>query len=107
MRLFEFELCLAIGCKHPDFLEDELTREQLKEWMAFHSLSPIGERRADLRLAIQTAHLRSCWVEASEVDPQEFMPQFPIYEQDDSYTLEESPEDIAARQRKEAAGFAL
>lgn len=39
------------------------------------SREPRGERRADVRSAVQTAHLRSAWVE-NDAPPENFLPQF-------------------------------
>ena len=36
---------------HPDFLLDSLTAQQLSEWEASDRLEPLGEWRADYRLA--------------------------------------------------------
>lgn len=87
---------------HPDFLLDVLTQRQLNEWLAFHQLSPIGERRADVRSAIQTAHLRRAWVEGEDDSPDTFLPNFPLYSGVD---FDESPQDVADRERREASQF--
>jgi len=36
---------------HPDYLLNELTSRQLSEWQAYDRLDPIGEWRADFRMA--------------------------------------------------------
>lgn len=78
MKQFLFELCLSLGgsrCVHPDELLKHLTPEQLRDWMAFHSINPIGDRRADIRTAVQTRHLRAAWVDEDE-PASTFLPQF-------------------------------
>lgn len=69
---------------HPDELENKLTRRQLSEWLAWNNISPIGERRADTRMAVMVSHLRGAWVE-NDVEPEKFMPQFPIYDDSEAW----------------------
>lgn len=87
---------------HPDHLLEQLTQRQLSEWIARNNISPIGDTRDDVRMAIMTSHLRSAWVE-SDVEPDQFLPQFPIYTQ-----AEAEPETDAQRklrQHREASQF--
>ena len=44
-------LALALGRTVRE-LQAELTAEEFAEWMAYHSISPIGDERADLRAGI-------------------------------------------------------
>ncbi|WP_146507112.1 phage tail assembly protein T [Thalassoglobus neptunius] len=81
----------------------QLTRRQLHEWLAFHAISPIGERRADTRSAVQTAWIRRALVEDEDHSPDTFRPQLSIYE--DYSTVSETPEQIEARERREADQF--
>lgn len=90
-----------MGFPHPDYLKSKLTKKQLNGWLAFNSLSPIGERRADTRFAILTAHLRNAWVEGEE-NPLDFRPKFPIYQNDEQ---PETQEEVAARETREANQF--
>jgi hypothetical protein len=39
-----FQLCLALGYPHPDYLKKHLTSKQLSEWMVYLDLEPIGYR---------------------------------------------------------------
>lgn len=38
---------------------ENLSNREIEEWMIFYSIDPFGEVRADLRSAMQTAHLIS------------------------------------------------
>ena len=76
-----FRLCLAIGgekCVHPDVLATVLNRRQVHEWIAYASLFPFGDERADYRSALQTFWTRAPWLaeDAAEESPEDFMPQF-------------------------------
>lgn len=56
-----FDLCLALGYAHPDHLLSQLTSPQLTDWLAYMSIYPIGERRADIRQGYSTALLCRAW----------------------------------------------
>lgn len=47
--------------------------------MAYYSIDPWGEQRADLRMAIGTAHILNCWRsrKSAKVRPEQLMP-FPL-----------------------------
>lgn len=47
-------LALALG-RTLDELDRSMTAEELRAWIAFDAVEPIGERRGDLRLGILTA----------------------------------------------------
>jgi len=68
-----FELCWQLGVEHPDLLADRLTRPQLAGWIAWMQARPRGDRRRDVLMALQTAHLRGVWVE-DEQHPNTFLP---------------------------------
>lgn len=88
---------------HPDFLFAKLTREQFQEWIAFDAISPIGERRRDIRSAIQTCHFVSALSEKdTELDPHSFLPQFQIHNLDD---WEPDPFDDLQREAREMERF--
>lgn len=40
-----------------------LNYRQLREWIAWAEIEPFGEKRADLRSALQTFWLRQAWVD--------------------------------------------
>lgn len=46
-----FQLSLAVGCPHPDYLNNYLTSSQIAEWRAFDAISPIGGKRDDFHMA--------------------------------------------------------
>jgi len=50
-RKFLFKLALALGIPVGEMLR-RMTSSELSEWMAYDSLEPFGERRADLRAGI-------------------------------------------------------
>lgn len=88
---------------HPDELLEQLTEQQLNEWVAWNNISPIGERRADIRSAVMTSHLRAAWVE-NDRDAEDFLPKFKVH--DDSENWEpETEEQLKLQQLKEADQF--
>ena len=52
-----------------------MTYAQLAGWIAWLSREPRGDRRQDLRMALQTAHIRSAWVE-NDSPVESFLPNF-------------------------------
>lgn len=72
--MFLFELCQAVGCKHPDFLE--LDADQIIDWEAFNSIKPIGQTRADFRAAMMCSTMVNLkrTKNRSPVAPIDFMP---------------------------------
>lgn len=60
---------------HPDELSKRLTKRQLAGWIAWLRKEPRGDRRADVRSAVQTAYLRQPHIEGEE-DPLIFLPNF-------------------------------
>lgn len=72
--------------------------------MVFNALSPIGERRADDRMAHLAYYFRQVMIEGEDDPPQSFRPQYPIYQDIDQPT--ETEDDIVNRQRREASQFA-
>lgn len=55
-----------------------LTSEQFAEWMAYYSLEPFGEERADFRAGIIASEIVNMAGKASKrtVAPKDFMPKF-------------------------------
>ena len=51
---------------------------EFQEWQVYHALSPLGERRADLRAGIIASTMANIWrgAEAPAYAPSDFMPQF-------------------------------
>lgn len=70
-----FELCWQLGFAHPDELAHRLNYRQLAGWIAWLRKEPRGDRRADVRAAVQTAYLRQIHSGEQE-DPTTFLPQF-------------------------------
>lgn len=55
-----FDLCLAIGCPHPNRLAYppwNLTAEEFDDWLIRYQWEPWGDRRADWRAAATVANL--------------------------------------------------
>lgn len=75
-RLFVFRLCLALGQLHPEHLLQSLTSRQFAEWMAFYSIDPFGDQRADLRAGIVAATMSNRWRGKNEnpASASDFMP---------------------------------
>lgn len=55
------KLCLACGLLNFEEALDALPGHIISWWMAYDVLDPIGESRADHRIAVLTAHLMSAW----------------------------------------------
>lgn len=57
----------------------EMTSEQLSEWMAYYTLEPWGEERADLRMGILAsvdANIHKSTKRKKPYKPEDFMPTF-------------------------------
>ena len=67
--------------------------------MAFDSLEPFGDRRADYRSALQTHHLMSALINEYQGEPTDFVPKF---EED-----EPQPDSKPTLQRLEDLGDTL
>ena len=70
-----YELCWQLGFAHPDMLSSRLTLRQIAGWIAWLRREPRGDRRADVRSAVQTAYLRQPYFEGRE-DPETFLVRF-------------------------------
>lgn len=74
-----YELCSwGVGgpaSAHPDLLAGVLTERQVAGWIAWMKKEPRGERRADVRSAVQTAYLRQVHVDGAE-NPETFLVRF-------------------------------
>jgi hypothetical protein len=59
-RRLYFQLCLALGVLHPDFLLEQLDSRQIAEWEAYYNLCPFGDRREDFRAAYVSLTTAQC-----------------------------------------------
>ena len=63
-----------------DALLDRLTSRQIAEWMAYYTIEPFGEQRADLRAAIVASTVANANRDPAKrrepFSPTDFMPQF-------------------------------
>ena len=50
-RLLEHRLAIACGYPHPDFVLPYMTLEQMSDVIAYDRIEPMGEIRADYRMA--------------------------------------------------------
>lgn len=57
---------------------DGISAETFRDWLAFDAVEPFGEERADLRMAIETAHLSNMLKGKAgrSFKPKDFMPDF-------------------------------
>jgi hypothetical protein len=72
-------MCIAgVGdAVHPDEIEARLTRRQILEWVAVYRIRPFGEKRADLRSAVQTFWLMQFGEEVpDDHSPEKYMLKF-------------------------------
>ena len=90
-----------MGYAHPDHLLNELTSRQISEWEAYDRLDPIGEWRADFRMAylctIVTNIARAIHGEkgAKMTVPLDFMPEWDKGDSDDTTVLrKQTPEQM-------------
>lgn len=81
-------MALAWGCPVRDVL-DRLDSYELSEWMAYESVEPFGERRADLQVAMLCCLLTSLF--AKRVVPAD---EFRLCEREPDRPM--APEDIKA-----------
>ena len=83
---------------------DLLTVEQLNEWQAYDLLEPIGERRADYRLALLRATIvniaRAVWGSkgTKPISPMDLMP---IWDQEEAQIMSK-PKKQSAEEMKNA-----
>lgn len=61
-----FRLALALGCTVSE-LTARLSSKELVEWWAYSNLEPWGDRRADLRSAIQAYASAAPWSKTAKV----------------------------------------
>uniref|UniRef100_A0A6M3LDF0 Minor tail T domain-containing protein n=1 Tax=viral metagenome TaxID=1070528 RepID=A0A6M3LDF0_9ZZZZ len=67
---------MALGEAQPRRLLDKLTSNEWSEWLAYWSVEPWGEERADFRSGMLAAALSNRWRGKGEraAKPQDFMP---------------------------------
>lgn len=69
-----FRLALALGRTVAE-LEQTMSGQELTEWIAYDSLEPFGDQRADLRAGIVAATMANCHRSRGDsFKPQDFMP---------------------------------
>ena len=59
--------------------KQRISSTEFSEWMAWYSIEPWGDQRADLRMAISTAEILNCWRAkgSKPIKPEQIMP-FPL-----------------------------
>lgn len=71
---------MAVGSVDVDALLCSISSRQLTEWMAYASIEPFGEERADLRMAIVAALIANANRDPDKrrepFTPADFMPHF-------------------------------
>lgn len=77
-----FELCLAVGCPHPDYLQEQLTASQFAEWIAYNAINPINPReRMDMGFArFMGMYATSKAKKGKTFTMADFMPQWTMVE---------------------------
>jgi hypothetical protein len=80
---------LALGCTVAE-LETTMSAAEYREWIAFYSIDPWGDQRADMRMARLAKTLLLPHTK-SEIDPNDFL-LFP----DDAHEL---PDDVEGKER--------
>lgn len=91
-RQFAFRLCVALGIRHPDYLD--ISSRQFSDWLAWYTHEPFGELRADLQAGIIASTINNRMRNKGERarPPTEFMPYYEKPEQ--------TPEQIRATLRR-------
>lgn len=76
-----------------------MSSRELSEWMAYATLEPFGEERADLRAGIVASAVVNVHRTQSDkaAQPSDFMPTFDEGEPDDDPPEALPPEEIAAK----------
>jgi hypothetical protein len=89
--LFLFRLALQAGELNLRKVAEQLTSRELTDWLAYWSLEPWGEERADFRSGILAAAMSNRWRGKGEkaAKPQDFMPF--------TDEPEQTPDEIRAR----------
>jgi len=71
-----------------------MTAAELQQWWVLYQIEPWGEKRADLRMAIQTAAMVRMWAsDPSKITANSFMPDF--YREFDTRRKQPTPERTA------------
>lgn len=80
-RKFYFRLARELGYPHPDYLLDELTSQQITEWLAYNEIEPIGDWVHELRFARLMALITNIFTKifgkkgnTKQAKPNDFMP---------------------------------
>lgn len=84
MRL-AYELCLAVGEIHPDYLLPRLTGEQWAGWQAYYRVRPFGQRVLHLMLA-QLAVMEAAGA-GVETEVEAYLPKVQVDADDDEDPL--------------------
>lgn len=67
-------LALSLGRTHEELL-NSISSEELTTWLAFHSLNPIGNDRADVNAAVIASTIANCHSKKHyKID--DFMPKY-------------------------------
>ena len=76
-----FQLALALGYGHPSRMKQDLTADEIIDWIAYYSLEPFGEIKMDFRFAnlmALTANInRDPKRRRAPYKPDDFMPKPP------------------------------
>ena len=76
-----FKLALALGYANPDAMLSVMPLRVFREWCIYEQYDPIGEWRADLRMATLASLMANLWAGKKGAPPHkvsQFMPQFRI-----------------------------
>lgn len=92
--MFYFRLALALGMTVDQMLKT-VRSDELAEWMAFYSLDPFGDQRADYRMGIVAAVQANSWRGQGQraLSPEDFLPFKPPQRQSNK---RQSPSDMRA-----------
>lgn len=76
--MFGYRLAMALGNPYPEQMLAGMSIETFRRWMEFDQVAPFGEQRADLRMAIETAHLLNALQGKGgrRMKPADIMPRF-------------------------------
>ena len=77
--MFQFDLCLLLGIKHPDYLLKSLTATQMRDWEIVYNLKPFGAElgfyQAGIICYVLAEINRDAKVKPEPYKPEDFIPE--------------------------------
>lgn len=74
--MLSYRLCLALGCRHPDYLHESLSARQFLGWEVYDSLEPVGAFYSAGIVAATVANFSMGKKKGKWLSPLDFIPKF-------------------------------